>query len=142
MVQLTIKEGKEDLSFQFPEDWVELTFAQLLEIIKLREQNKANGFELVRVILNMNETDFGRLPHDVYLSLERVLLQWIKKEVDFSGAVYPSSFRFKGEAYTLPNDIGKQTIAQYKDAQNLFEPLQGKEGVLLSPNTTMRKQTQ
>lgn len=126
MIVITLKEL--NAKFNFPEAWEELTFTQLLEIIKLKESENMTNFELVRVLLGLDNKTFGELPHDLFVAFETVLLKWLATEVDFQSAVCPSSFRFNGTAYELPADIGKSTIAQYKDAQELFTPLQ-KEGV-------------
>ena len=124
MIAIAVKQGVKELKFNFPENWGDLSFRQLHEIVKLKESETANNYELVRVILGLDKASFETLPIDFFLSLERVLLDWVSKEVDLQNKELPNVFWFRDKATLLPTNIGELSIAQYKDAQQIFTDLQ------------------
>ena len=126
MIAIKVKQGDNELSFSFPENWAELTYKQFFEIIKLRENAKTNNFELIRIILGLEKEKFDTLPMDFFVALERVLLEWISQEVDFQKKELPEVFWLKDKPVVLPSNIGGLSIAQYKDSQELFLDIQSK----------------
>lgn len=106
--------------FNFPTCWEDLTYKQLYSIICLED---TNNYETVRTLLGFNELDFYALQKSVYDALEASLLTWAVDNIDFGQNAPPEIFVYKEKGYALPNEIGRESIAQYKDLQSEISAL-------------------
>lgn len=117
MLKVTLEKGVE---FSFPVAWEELTYRQMYDLLTLEE---SSNYEAVRLILGMDFEKFYSLEKAIYDSLERALFLWVNNPIDYSAADVPAIFMFHGVGYSLPTEIGRQSIAQYKDVQSQISEL-------------------
>jgi len=112
---LKIKYQKD--SFEFPENWGEISWANLIKLIN----GELGNFEVIQNILGLPQQTFESLPADLYNAFEKALLQL--GDINVSLNEPPVAFLFRGNVYNMSDDIGALPIGQYKDALHKIQKL-------------------
>jgi hypothetical protein len=112
---LKIKYQKDN--FEFPENWSEISWANLIKLI----QGELGNFEVIQNILGLPQEKFEALPADLYNAFEKALLQL--GEIDVTLSEPPVAFLFRGNVYDMTDEIGTLPIGQYKDALHKIQKL-------------------
>jgi hypothetical protein len=113
-----------DIQVNIPERWEEVTLEQLLKVNAGCERN----IEVLTIFTGLPESELNKSKG--YKTIEEITLtlSYLNNPIPFSFSDTPKEIVFKQEAFSLPFDLGEQTIAQYEDMKLVCQEYYQEEG--------------
>lgn len=93
-----------------PLSYEELTFQQMLELMRMIETGQDDDINLICLLTDIKAKELRKYPASEYVKIKYYISKWIQETPDFKNIILPKLVTIGGQTVSIPKDIGNLSV--------------------------------